>query len=91
MTPAEALPAVAVHVCAPRPNSALLRIVGEARTAFSTWAAKLYPPPADAGPAGAGRGRAPGRDHLAAARTSSRCCGAAELTPRVQRADRARG
>jgi very-short-patch-repair endonuclease len=47
-TPAEALPAVAVHLSAARPNNAMLRIVGEARTAFSTWIAKLYPPPANA-------------------------------------------
>ena len=48
-TPPEALPAVAVHVSAPRPNSALLRIVGEAREAFGRWRAKLYLPPANAG------------------------------------------
>ena len=48
-TPAEALPAVAVHVSAPRPNSALLRLVGEAREAYGRWRAKLYPPPANAG------------------------------------------
>ena len=47
-TPADALPAVAVHLSAARPNNALLRIVSEARTAFSTWIAKLYPPPANA-------------------------------------------
>jgi hypothetical protein len=48
LTPAEALPAIAVHLSAERPNNALLRIVSEARTAFSTWTAKLYPPPANA-------------------------------------------
>jgi hypothetical protein len=49
VTPAEALPAVVVHVCAPRPNSALLRIVGEARDVFDHWRDTLHPAP-DAAP-----------------------------------------
>nr|WP_296068655.1 DUF4011 domain-containing protein [uncultured Actinoplanes sp.] len=47
-TPAEALAAVVVHVCAPRPNSALLRIVGEARDEFTRFRTTLRPAPARA-------------------------------------------
>jgi hypothetical protein len=47
-TPAEALPAVVVHVCAPRPNNALLRIVGEAREEFDRFRTTLREPPARA-------------------------------------------
>ncbi|GAB2567317.1 hypothetical protein Aab01nite_45030 [Paractinoplanes abujensis] len=46
--PADALPAVTVHVCAPRPNSALLRIVGEARDEFTRFRTTLRPAPARA-------------------------------------------
>ncbi|XVV09663.1 DUF4011 domain-containing protein [Actinoplanes sp. CA-131856] len=46
--PADALPAVTVHVCAPRPNSALLRIVGEARDEFTRFRTTLRPSPARA-------------------------------------------
>ena len=47
-TPPEALPAVVVHICAPRPNSALLRIVGEARDEFTRFKTTLRPSPARA-------------------------------------------
>ncbi|WP_433361389.1 DUF4011 domain-containing protein [Actinoplanes sp. CA-142083] len=47
-TPAEALAAVVVHVTAPRPNSALLRIVGEARDEFDRFRTTLREPPARA-------------------------------------------
>ena len=46
--PADALPAVTVHVCAPRPNSALLRIVSEARDEFTRFRTTLRPAPARA-------------------------------------------
>ena len=46
--PAEALPAVTVHVCAPRPNGALLRIVGEARDEFTRFRTTLRAAPARA-------------------------------------------
>ncbi|MGK5682049.1 DUF4011 domain-containing protein [Actinoplanes sp. URMC 104] len=46
--PTDALPAVTVHVCAPRPNSALLRIVGEARDEFTRFRTTLRPSPARA-------------------------------------------
>ncbi|WP_308121273.1 DUF4011 domain-containing protein [Paractinoplanes bogorensis] len=46
--PADALPAVTVHVCAPRPNSALLRIVGEARDEFTRFRTTLRSAPARA-------------------------------------------
>ena len=47
-TPAEALAAVVVHVTAPRPNNALLRIVGEARDEFDRFRTTLREPPARA-------------------------------------------
>ncbi|MCU7725007.1 DUF4011 domain-containing protein [Actinoplanes sp. KI2] len=47
-TPAEALAAVVVHVTAPRPNGALLRIVGEARDGFDRFRASLREAPARA-------------------------------------------
>ncbi|WP_063763835.1 DUF4011 domain-containing protein [Actinoplanes subtropicus] len=47
-TPPEALAAVVVHVTAPRPNSALLRIVGEARDEFDRFRTTLREPPARA-------------------------------------------
>jgi very-short-patch-repair endonuclease len=47
-TPADALAAVVVHVCAPRPNNALLRIVGEAREEFDRFRTTLRPAPARA-------------------------------------------
>ena len=47
-TPAEALAAVVVHVCAARPNGALLRIVGEARDEFTRFKTTLRPAPARA-------------------------------------------
>ncbi len=45
-TPADALAAVVVHVCAPRPNGALLRIVGEARDEFTRFRTTLRSAPA---------------------------------------------
>jgi hypothetical protein len=47
-TPADALAAVVVHVTAPRPNGALLRIVGEARDEFDRFRTTLREPPARA-------------------------------------------
>ena len=47
-TPPEALAAVVVHVTAARPNSALLRIVGEARDEFDRFRTTLREPPARA-------------------------------------------
>ncbi|HEX9999831.1 MAG TPA: DUF4011 domain-containing protein, partial [Actinoplanes sp.] len=47
-TPADALAAVVVHVCAPRPNNALLRIVGEARDEFTRFKTTLRSTPARA-------------------------------------------
>ncbi|GIE94471.1 DUF4011 domain-containing protein [Paractinoplanes rishiriensis] len=47
-TPPDALAAVVVHVCAPRPNSALLRIVGEARDEFDRFRTTLRTAPARA-------------------------------------------
>jgi hypothetical protein len=47
-TPPDALAAVVVHVTAPRPNSALLRIVGEARDEFDRFRTTLRDPPARA-------------------------------------------
>ncbi|GAA0578736.1 hypothetical protein GCM10010172_74500 [Paractinoplanes ferrugineus] len=47
-TPPEALAAVVVHVTAPRPNSALLRIVNEARDEFERFRTTLREPPARA-------------------------------------------
>ncbi|MET0425154.1 MAG: AAA domain-containing protein, partial [Actinoplanes sp.] len=46
--PEDALAAVVVHICAPRPNSALLRIVGEARDEFTRFKTTLRPAPARA-------------------------------------------
>ncbi|WP_433293092.1 DUF4011 domain-containing protein [Actinoplanes sp. CA-030573] len=47
-TPPEALAAVVVHVTAPRPNNALLRIVGEAREEFDRFRTTLREAPARA-------------------------------------------
>ncbi|GIM88518.1 DUF4011 domain-containing protein [Paractinoplanes toevensis] len=47
-TPAEALAAVVVHVTAPRPNGALLRIVSEASEEFARFRTTLREPPARA-------------------------------------------
>ncbi|MEU4237595.1 DUF4011 domain-containing protein [Actinoplanes sp. NPDC026619] len=47
-TPPEALAAVVVHVTAARPNSALLRIVNEARDEFDRFRTTLREPPARA-------------------------------------------
>ena len=58
-TPAEALAAVVVHVCAPRPNSALLRIVGEAREEFDRFRTSLREPPARAPRPELGEGMVP--------------------------------
>ncbi len=46
VTPPDALAAVIVHMCAPRPNSALLRIVREADQEFTRWRASLRDAPA---------------------------------------------
>ncbi|WP_328477309.1 DUF4011 domain-containing protein [Actinoplanes sp. NBC_00393] len=45
VTPPEALPAVIERVSAPTPNSAIIRIVTEARKEFDRWTAALRPPP----------------------------------------------
>ncbi|MFC4071144.1 DUF4011 domain-containing protein [Actinoplanes subglobosus] len=45
VTPPEALPAVIERVSAPTPNSAIIRIVSEARKEFDRWTAALRPPP----------------------------------------------
>jgi very-short-patch-repair endonuclease len=45
VTPPEALPAVIERVSAPTPNSAIIRIVSEARKEFERWTAALRPPP----------------------------------------------
>ncbi|GIF20624.1 hypothetical protein BJ973_001471 [Actinoplanes tereljensis] len=47
-TPADALAAVVVHVSAPRPNGALLRIVSEASDEFDRFRTTLREPPARA-------------------------------------------
>jgi hypothetical protein len=47
-TPPEALAAVVVHVTAPRPNGALLRIVSESREEFDRFRTTLRPAPARA-------------------------------------------
>jgi very-short-patch-repair endonuclease len=48
VTPPDALQAVIVHMCAPRPNSALLRIVREADQEFERWRSTLRAAPARA-------------------------------------------
>ncbi|GIE74246.1 hypothetical protein Aph02nite_01960 [Actinoplanes philippinensis] len=45
VTPPEALPAVIERVSAPTPNSAIIRIVSEARKEFDRWTAALRPAP----------------------------------------------
>ena len=45
VTPPDALPAVVVHICAPRPNGALLRIVREADEEFVRWRSTLRAAP----------------------------------------------
>ncbi|MGX6607426.1 DUF4011 domain-containing protein [Micromonosporaceae bacterium Da 78-11] len=48
VAPPDALQAVIVHICAPRPNSALLRIVREADQEFTRWQSTLREAPARA-------------------------------------------
>ncbi|WP_255657498.1 DUF3320 domain-containing protein [Actinoplanes sp. L3-i22] len=45
VTPPEALPTLIERICAPTPNSAIIRIVGEAGKEFERWTAALRPPP----------------------------------------------
>ncbi|WP_262384641.1 DUF3320 domain-containing protein [Actinoplanes teichomyceticus] len=45
VTPPEALPTLIERICAPTPNSAIIRIVGEAGKEFDRWTAALRPPP----------------------------------------------
>ncbi|GIE87585.1 DUF3320 domain-containing protein [Actinoplanes regularis] len=45
ITPPEALPTLIERICAPTPNSAIIRIVGEAGREFDRWVNTLRPPP----------------------------------------------
>ncbi|KUL28913.1 DUF4011 domain-containing protein [Actinoplanes awajinensis] len=45
VTPPEALPSIIERICAPTPNSAIIRIVGEAGKEFDRWTAALRPAP----------------------------------------------
>ncbi|WP_239174189.1 DUF4011 domain-containing protein [Actinoplanes cyaneus] len=45
VTPPEALPTLIERICAPTPNSAIIRIVGEAGREFDRWTAALRPSP----------------------------------------------
>ncbi|WP_436529707.1 DUF4011 domain-containing protein [Actinoplanes sp. HUAS TT8] len=45
VTPPEALPSLIERICAPTPNSAIIRIVGEAGREFERWTAALRPAP----------------------------------------------